>query len=63
MKFRESLSVLEKTLKKYKTFFVLIEKEVIDIDTVGNESVLTISYKIKLIDIARLTATSISNLV
>ena len=49
--------------EKYKTFSVLIEKEVIKIDKDGNESVVTISYKIKFIDSARFMASSLSNLV
>ena len=43
---------------KYRTFWVQnfsvpIEKEVREIDKDGNESVITISYKIKFIDSAR----------
>ena len=49
--------------KKYKTFSDLIEKEVQTIDKDGNENVVTISYKIKLIDSARFMAISLSNLV
>ena len=49
--------------KTYKTFWIPIEKEVTKIDKDGNESVVTISYKIKLIDSARFMATSLSNLV
>ena len=47
----------------YKTFSVSIEREVIKIDKYGNESVATISYKTKVIDSAKLMATSLSNLV
>ena len=39
--------------KNYKTFFVSIEKQVIRIDKDCNESVVTISYTIKVIDSAR----------
>ena len=56
------MNVLGKT-EKYKTFSVSIEKEVTNIDKDGNESVVTISYKIKFIDGARFMATSLSNLV
>ena len=49
--------------EKYKTFSVSIEKEVTNIDKYGNESVATISYKIKFIYSARCMATSLSNLV
>ena len=49
--------------KIQKTFSILIEKEVIKIDNDGNESVVTISNKIKFIDSAWFMATSLSNLV
>ena len=52
-----------KTQKKYKTFSVPIEKQVAKTDKDGNESVVTISYKIKFIDNARFMASSLSNLV
>ena len=40
-----------------------MENEVTEIDKDGNESVVTMSYKIKSIDSARFIATSLSNLV
>ena len=40
----------------YKIFSVPIEKEVTNINKDGNESVVTISYKLKLIDGARFMA-------
>ena len=49
--------------RKYKTFSVTIEKEVTKIEKDGNENVATISYKVKFIDTARITASSLSNLV
>ena len=49
--------------EKYKTFSVPIGKKVTNIDKDGNESVVTISYKIKFIDSARFMASSLSNLV
>ena len=49
--------------EKYKTFSIPIEKEVANSNKDGNESVVTISYKIKFIDSARFMATSLSNLV
>ena len=52
--------------EKYKTFSVqnlFLEKQVINIDEDDNESVVTISYKIKLIYSAEFMATSLSNLV
>ena len=54
---------LGENTEKYKTFSDLIEKEVTEIDKVGNESVVTISYKIKFINSATFMATSLSNLV
>ena len=39
---------------KYKTFSIPIEKEVKNIDKDGKERVVTISYKIEFIDIAKL---------
>ena len=49
--------------KKYKTLFVLIEKQIIKTDDDDNENVVAISYKVKFIDCARFMATSLSNLV
>ena len=49
--------------KKYKTFFVLIEKQIIKTDKHDNENVVSTSYKVKFIDCARFMATSLSNLV
>ena len=49
--------------RKYKTFSVTIEKEVTKFEKDGNESVVTKSYKVKFIDTARITASSLSNLV
>ena len=49
--------------RNYKTFSVTIEKEVTKIEKDGNENVATISYKVKFIDTARITASSLSNLV
>ena len=50
---------LEENTKKNKTFSVPIEKEVTKINKDGNESVVTISYKIKFIDSARFMSTSL----
>ena len=49
--------------RKVQTFSVPIEKEMTKIDKDGNESVVTISCKIKFIDSARFMATLLSNLV
>ena len=49
--------------RKVKTFPVSIEKEVIKIYEDGNESAITVSYKIKFTDSARFMASSLSNLV
>ena len=48
--------------EKYKNSSFPIEKEVIKIHKDGNESVVTMFYKIKLIDSARFMASSLSNL-
>ena len=49
--------------EKYKKFSIPIKKEVTEIDKDVNESVLTISQKIKFIDSARFMATSLSHFV
>ena len=56
-----NLNVLEKT--KENIFSVLIKKEIRKIDKQGNETVETISWKIKFIDSARFMASSLSNLI
>ena len=57
--FQGNLNVLGKLHKSTKLFFFLsIEKEVVKIDKDGNETVVTMSYKI----IERFMATSLSNL-
>ena len=48
---------------KLQNISVSIENEVTKIDKDGNESVVTISYEIKLIDSARFIASLLSNLV
>ena len=57
------MNVLGENTEKYKIFSVPIEKEITKIDKEGNESVATISYKLKFIDSARFMATSLSSLV
>ena len=54
---------LGKKTEKYKTFSVPMEKKVTKINKDGNESVVSVSYKIKFIDSARFMASSLSNLV
>ena len=54
--FKGQFECLGKNTEKYKTYFVLIEREVTKIDKDGNESVFTISYKIKFIESARFMA-------
>ena len=49
--------------KKYKQFCIPIEKEFSNIGKDDNESVVTISYKIKFIDSVRFMATSWANFV
>ena len=60
--FEGQFECLRKNTEKYKSFSVLIEKEVTENDKDGNKIVVTISYKIKLTDSARFMATSLSNL-
>ena len=59
---RDNLNVLGKT-EKNKKISVLIEKGLTEIDKDGNESVVTISSKIKFIDSKRFMASSVSNIV
>ena len=59
--FEGQFECLGENTEKYKTFSVPIEKEITKIDKDGNESVVTISDKIKFIDSARFMATSLSN--
>ena len=54
---------LGENTEKYKTFYVLIENKVKNIDKDCNVSVATMSYKIKFIDSARFLASLLSNLV
>ena len=60
-KFERKFKYLGKNTEKCKTFSVPIGVTKIDKD--GNESVLTISYKIKFTDSARFMATSLLNCV
>ena len=61
--FGRQFECLVENTEKYKSFSVPIEKEVTNIDKDGNETVVTISYKIEFIDSARFMASSLSNLV
>ena len=61
--FEGQFECLGENTEKYKTFSIPIENEVTKIDKDGNESVVTISYKIKFIGTAIFMATSLSNLV
>ena len=61
--FGGQLKCLGENKKQYKTYSFPIKKEIKEIDKGGNESVVTISYKIKFIDSARFMTTSLSNLV
>ena len=61
--FEVKYECLGENTEKYKTFSVSIEKKVAEINKEDNESVVTISYKIKFIDSARFMATSLWNLV
>ena len=62
-KFEEKFECLGEITEKYKAFSVPIEKQVTKIDKDGNESIVTIFYKIKFIDSARFMATSLPDLV
>ena len=57
------MNALEKIKNQYKTFSVPIKKEVTNIDKDGNESFVTIFYKINFIDSAKFMAYQLSNLV
>ena len=57
----ENLNVLRKTQKNTK-FFCSNKIKVTKIDKDGNESVVTISYKIKSIDSAKFLPSSLSSL-
>ena len=57
------MECLEENTENYKTFSVPIEKEVKNIDKDGNETVVTISYKIKPIDSTKFMVSSLPNLV
>ena len=52
--FEGQFQCLGENTEKYKTFSVPIEKKVTNIDKDGDESVVTISYRIKCVDSARL---------
>ena len=56
----ENLNVFGK-IKRSTTFSVPLEKEIPKIDNDSNESVKTISFKIKLTDTARFMATSLTS--
>ena len=62
-KFEGQFKCLGENVEKYKTFSASVEKELAKIDEDGNESVLTISYKVKFIDTGRFMASLLSNLV
>ena len=49
--------------EKYKALSVPIEKELLKVDKEGNKNIITLSYKIEIIDSARYMATSLSSLV
>ena len=61
--FEEQFEYIGENTEKYKTFSVPIEKEVTHIDKDGNESVVTLSYRMKFIDSAKFMASLLSNLV
>ena len=61
--FKEQFECLGKNKEKYKTFSVPTKKETTKIDKDGNESIETISYKIKFIGRLRFIGISLSKLV
>ena len=61
--FEGEFECLGKNTKKYITFSVLIKKEITKIDKDGNDKIMKISYKIKLIDNFRFMSSSLSSLV
>ena len=61
--FEDQFECLWKTIEKYQSFSVSIEKEIAKIDKDCNLSVVTVSYKIRFIDSARFMTNSLSNLV
>ena len=62
-RFNRSVWLSWKNTEKHKTFSIPIEKEVRKIDKDCNESVVTISHKIKFIGSARFITSLLSNLV
>ena len=60
--FQRQLECFGENTEKYKKIFILIWIEVKIIDKDGNESVVTVCYKIKFINSAKFLATSLSNL-
>ena len=58
--FEGEFECLWENTEKYKPFSVPLEKEVTKFNKGGNESVVTISYKMKFIDSARFMSTSLS---
>ena len=62
-KFERKFEGLGENTEKCKTYSIPIKKEITKINKDGNESAVTVTYKIKCINIARFMATSLSNLV
>ena len=61
--FEGQFECLGENAEKFITFSVPIKKQITKIDKDGNDKTVDISYKIKLIDIFRLTSSSLSSLV
>ena len=59
-KFERQFECLGEKTENYKSFSVPVDKEVINIDKDGNESVVTLSYKTKFIYSARCMASLLS---
>ena len=62
-KFEEQLECLVENKESFKHFSVSLEKEIRKVDKDGNNSVATISYKIKFFDSTKFMGNSLSNVV
>ena len=62
-KFEEKLECRIENTENFKHVSVPLEKEIRKVDKDGNDSVATISYKIKFIDSTKCTANALSNVV
>ena len=61
--FKGQFECFGENTEKYKTFSVLIEKQIRKVDKDGSDDITTASSKIKFIDSTRFMASSLPNLV